>query len=64
VKVSDLVMLKPEEYPRHGREVGTILAFDIFVSSVGPESMAKILWNTGVAGWILSRRVAVINESR
>ena len=64
MKIGDLIKLKEGEEPRNRREFGTILNFDSYIGSVGMESMAEVLWDTGKTGWILTSRVEVINESR
>ena len=62
MKTGDLVRLKPEESPRNGREIGTILKWDAYVGSMGAEPMVEVLWNTGARGWILLERVEVIRD--
>jgi len=64
IQRGDLVKLKEGEEPRNKRDIGTALQFDVYCSEAGIERMVEVLWNTGKAGWILAKRVEVINESR
>lgn len=64
MKAGDLVKLKVGEEPRNKREIGTVIQIDAYITSVGMEPMAEVLWNTGETGWILSNRVEVLSESR
>ena len=59
MKIGDLIRLKAGEVPRNGREFGTVLLLDMYKH----ELMSKVLWNTGKAGWILTKRTEIISKS-
>ena len=62
MRPGDLVRLKVDEEPRNGREIGTVLHLDAYITSLGMEPMVEVLWNTGKPGWILATRVELIES--
>ena len=67
MKVGDLVSLEPHPNDVTDlRKVGTVLKFDVYrgTEQLQPlllhEAIIEVLWNTGHIGWILQKRVKVI----
>ena len=63
MQIGDIIRLKPGQVPRQNREMGTVLAFDAIISSIGMDATVEVLWTTGKVGWILQNRIEVIDES-
>ena len=77
MKVGDLVRITDAE-PEDTRGLGTVLCFDTYKSQgsysahsdlhhhheLPTERIAEVLWSDAHIGWILGKRLVVINESR
>ena len=67
MKSGDLVKFDcADSYPGDERNLGIAMRFDNYYSGGDrrnpAEPLVEVLWNTGEAGWILKKRVKVMNE--
>ena len=66
MRIGDLVEYDDSPDESQGRIRGIVTNVDVYrprSTGLSNESIVEVLWNTGI-GWILQRRVRLVNEAR